>query len=82
MESIYRCSAYGFLEIEETCETDKADIELAASCVSGVYGASFIASQGRLHIIFNPKKTSLHEISCSLFWPIIYIKHIEENRIT
>lgn len=29
MKSIYRCSAYGFLDIEVICEANKADIELA-----------------------------------------------------
>lgn len=63
MKSIYRCSTYDFLEIGDICETDKADIELAALCVNGVYGAAFIISQGRLHIIFNPEKTNLCEMS-------------------
>lgn len=66
MESIYRRSIYGFLEIEDIYEADKADIELAALCVSGVYGAAFILSQGRLHIIFNPEKNNLCEICCAI----------------
>jgi len=66
MKSIYRCSTYGFLEIKDACPVDKTGIELAASCIRGVYGAAFIISQGRLHIIFNPEKTSLYEINCAI----------------
>lgn len=66
MKSIYRCSTYGFLEIENTCPVDKTGIELSASCVSGVYGAAFIPGESRLHVIFNPEKTNLYEINCAI----------------
>lgn len=66
MKSIYRCSTHGFLKIEDNCQMDKADIELAALCVNGVYGASFAVDDKKLHVIFNPEKTNLYEISCAI----------------
>lgn len=66
MKSIYRCSTYGFLNIEDTVETDKADIELAALCVNGVYAAALIIGDKKLHIIFNPQKTGLYEVSSAV----------------
>lgn len=66
MKSIYRCSKYGFLEIEDKCQMDKADIELAVLCVSGVYGACFAVDDKRLHVIFNPERTSIYEINCAI----------------
>lgn len=77
MKSIYRYSTYGFLDVEDTCLADKADIELAALCISGVYGAAFIASQGRLHIIYNPEKTNLYEINCAIIMAGYY-SHLHE----
>jgi hypothetical protein len=80
MKSIYRHSKYGFLEIEDAGEADSGDIELAAICVNGVYGAAFIPNDRKLHIIFNPQKTDLYEVSCAIalagFIPI-YIKQIK-----
>jgi|GEM_PF-2978413 len=66
MKSIYRCSKYGFLEIKDFNEADKADIELAALCVNGVYGASLVIDNKKLHLIFNPENTNLYEISRSI----------------
>lgn len=66
MKSIYRRSTYGFFEIEETCEADKADIELAVLCVNGVYGACFAVNDKKIHVIFNPERTNLYEISCAI----------------
>jgi len=63
MRSIYRCSRYGFVEITGICEADRTDIELAALCVSGVYGAAMIVRDKKLHVIFNPEVTDLNEIS-------------------
>lgn len=62
METIFRCSEYGFLKIDQVCEPDKTVIELAALCVDGIYGAAFIVEDGILHIIFDPEKISLDEI--------------------
>jgi hypothetical protein len=62
METIFRCSEYGFLEIGQMCEQDKTIIELAALCVAGVYGAVFVVEDGILHIIFNPEKANSDEI--------------------
>lgn len=66
MKSIYRCSAYGFLEIEDVCLADQADVELAVLCVSGVYGACFAGNDKKLHVIFNPERTNLYEIGCAI----------------
>ena len=66
MKSIYRCSTYGFLEMSGVCEADREGIELAAICMDGVYGAAFIPNDRKLHVIFNPQKTDLYEISCTI----------------
>lgn len=63
MKSIYRCSKYGFLEIKDGCQAYKTNIELAALCVNGIYGVAFIENDQKLHVIFNPEKTGLYEIS-------------------
>ncbi len=62
MKTIFRCSEYGFLEVGRIGGQDKTTIELAALCVAGVYGASFVEEDGMLHIIFDPGKTGLDEI--------------------
>lgn len=69
MESIFRRSEYGFLKIGQAGEQDKCSIELAALCVTGVYGAAFITEEAILHIIFDPEETGLNEIrqAVSLF---------------
>lgn len=66
MKSIYRSSRYGFLEIEDGSQAYKTDIELATLCVNGVYGAAFIENDQKLHVIFNPERTGLYEISCAV----------------
>jgi hypothetical protein len=66
MKSIYRCSTYGFLEIEDACPANKADVELAALCVNGVYGACLVVNDKKLHVIFNPERTNLYEINYAI----------------
>lgn len=63
MKSIYKCSKYGFLEIEHTCELDKSLVELATLCVHGVHGTAFVEKEKILHVIFDPTITNLNEIS-------------------
>lgn len=63
MKSIYKCSEYGFLEVEHDQELDKSLVELATSCVQGVYGIAFVEKEKILHVIFDPTITDLDEIS-------------------
>lgn len=63
MKTIFRCSEYGFLEVDRVCEPDKTIIELAALSATGVYGATFTIEDGVLHVIFDSEKTTMNEIS-------------------
>jgi hypothetical protein len=63
LKSIYRCSKYGFLEVDHICDLDRSLIELAILCIHGVYGTAFVEEEKKLHIIFNPTITNLNEIS-------------------
>lgn len=63
MKTIFRRSEYSFMEVDRVCEPDKTVIELAALSIAGVYGATFIIEDGILHVIFDPEKTGMDEIS-------------------